>query len=48
MLDYVFSIGAFATKYTGHMSSREWMYVAVGAAVLGFFLTRGFADKGRI
>jgi hypothetical protein len=48
MLDYIFGIGGFVTRYTGQMSSREWIYVAIGAAVVGFFLTRGFADKGRI
>jgi hypothetical protein len=45
MLDYLWSFGRVIIRYTGEFNRTEWIYILVGAVVVGFLCLRGFGSR---
>ena len=45
MLEYIWSIGAYALSYTGKFDRAHWIVIFVIALFVGFICTRGFGSR---
>lgn len=45
MLDYLWSWGAKVIRYTGEFDRTEWIFILVGAVIVGFICLRGFGSR---
>ncbi|MEQ8786944.1 MAG: hypothetical protein RIC55_11620 [Pirellulaceae bacterium] len=45
MLDYLWSIGRFIIRYTGEFDRTQWIFILIGAVVVGFLCLRGFGSR---
>jgi hypothetical protein len=45
MLDYLWSIGRYVIRYTGEFDRTQWIFILVGAVIVGFLCLRGFGSR---